>query len=575
MIGLGIHDGHNATACLIVDGQIKACIAEERLVRIKNWCGFPQQAIQACLRSCHVDPAAVNAVGVAGLMPPIYSMSEIINPKGFRDIYKHLAPVIPKTFIQSDAARRLALNILSRRRNRQAIAAKLQALGIQASPHFYDHHWLHALSAYACSPYYNSAEKVLVLSCDGSGDAACGSVNVAHNGTMERLAVINREHSIGEIYARVTQFLGMKPLSDEYKVMGLAAYANKKYAGRAYNQLKDYIVVDPHGLGFKNNSGYSKWRYLKAFDKIFQGERFDTIAYAAQKFVEKILSEWLLHLIQKTGIQTIILSGGVFMNIKANYILLSMPQTKNLWVLPSCADDSLSIGAAVQANIDHGEPQLQPLRDLYLGMAYSHHDVEQALRPYAGQLQVQQRQDIDSYLGQQLAQGHVIGRLAGKMEWGARALGNRSILADPRNTWTASRINRAIKKRDFWMPYCPSLLAERADDYFDGLKNYTSDYMIMAFPSRKKALQDIPACMHAYDQTIRPQTVRHEWNPRYHALLRSFEQETGVGGVLNTSFNLSGYPIVASPADALDVFMQSDLDALALEEFYITKNKAA
>ena len=157
-------------------------------------------------------------------------------------------------------------------------------------------------------------------------------------------------------------------------------------------------------------------------------------------------------------------------------------------------------------------------------------------------------------------------------EWnGVRALWATAQFWPIRDTWAVSRINRAIKKRDFWMPYCPSILAERAGDYFDGLKDYTSDYMIMAFPSRPKARQDIPACMHAFDQTTRPQTVRKEWNPRYHKLIRSFEQLTGVGGVLNTSFNLSGWPIVGSPDDALDVFMKSELDALALEDFYLTK----
>lgn len=539
--------------------------------RVKNWCGFPEKAIQACLESCRLDASEVNAVGVAGLMPPIYSMSEIVNPRGFRDLYKRLSPMLPRGITQSDLVHQWVIRILSRQRNRAEIAAKLRAMGIRADACFYDHHGLHALSAYACSPYYNSEEKILVLTCDGSGDGVCATVNTAQGGKMQRLAAVYREHSIGEIYARVTQYLGMKPLSDEYKVMGLAAYANKKYAEKTYNKIKDFIVLDKRGLGFKNNSGYSKWRYLQIFDKLFKEERFDSVAYAAQKFVEKILSEWLSRLMEKTGIHTAVLSGGVFMNIKANYVLLDLPQTKNLWVLPSCADDSLSIGAAVQAQLDHDKTNIAPLTDLYLGMAYSNQDVEKALAQHSGELAVQKKDDIDAYVGEQLAQGRIVGRLAGRMEWGARALGNRSILADPRNVHTASRINRAIKKRDFWMPYCPSILAERADDYFNGLKNYTSDYMIMAFPSRQKAQRDIPACMHAYDQTIRPQTVRQEWNPRYHALIRSFERATGVGGVLNTSFNLSGYPIVGSPADALDVFLKSELDALALEEFYITK----
>ena len=165
MISLGIHDGHNATACLIRDGRVEACISEERLVRVKNWCGFPEKAIRACLDTCGVDSSQVDAVGVAGLLPPVYSMGEIVNPKGFRDLYRHLSPLLPMSFSSSDLARRWALAILSRQRNRDEIANRLRALGISAEVRFYDHHWLHALSAYACSPHYNSDEKVLVLTC--------------------------------------------------------------------------------------------------------------------------------------------------------------------------------------------------------------------------------------------------------------------------------------------------------------------------------------------------------------------------------------------------------------------------
>ena len=574
MITLGIHDGHNATACLIKDGKIVACIPEERLQRKKNWCGFPEKAIQACLEVGQISAADIDRVGVAGLLPPVHGLGEITDPIGFRGFYNFISPLFPRKFLRSGTAIKLAVFLLSKLRNRKDVEQRVRALGIAKTPEFYDHHSMHVLSAYGCSPFYRQDEEVLVLSCDGAGDAVCATVNIGKGGKLKRLHTVCHYNSLGELYARATQYLGMDPTSDEYKVMGLAAYANKKYGMPAYEKIKDFISVEQDGLGLRNNTSYTKWHYLKIMRKLFRNERFDCVAYAVQRMTEEVLTAWVINAVRKTGLRRVVLSGGIFMNIKTNNIILNHEEIEGLWVLPSCSDDSLSIGAAMQASINSGHSDFEPLKDLYLGPQYSTAAIEQALSAHQAEVKVQHMDNIEEHVGKALAQGDIIGRFAGGMEWGSRALGNRSILADPRDIRTVSRINKAIKKREFWMPYCPSILAERATDYFHQTKDYVAHYMVMAFPSTTLAQNDIPASMHAYDHTIRPQVVHKDWNPSYHKIISVFEKETGVGVLLNTSFNLSGYPIVCSPQDALDVFMKSDLDALAIENYYITKTQA-
>lgn len=573
MITLGIHDGHNASACLMQDGKILACVQEERLYRKKNCCGFPKQAIQECLKIGQIEPNQVDWVGVAGVIPPIRKIEDVISPKGFRKLYGYARHLIPRSILNSACLTRWGVSVLSKFRDKKGIRQQLNTLGIHASMAFYDHHQMHALSAYGASPFFHDEEKVLVLTCDGSGDAVCATVNIGENGKMERLHTTYHAHSLGEFYARLTQYMGMTPLSDEYKVMGLAAYANEKYGLPAYKKVKGLISVDPNGFGLVNNTAYTKWAYPRMFHRLFKNDRFDCIAYGVQRMTEELLTEWVLNAVKKTGLHKVVLSGGVFMNIKANKVILNLKDIERLWVLPSCSDDSLSIGAAMQASLDQGYTDIKPLEDLYLGPAYSDEAIEQALLEYAGQFSVQKLENIEEHIGQEIARGKIIGRFAGRMEFGSRALGNRSILADPRDMRTVSKINQAIKKREFWMPYCPSILAERADDFFERVKDYDAFYMVMAFPATQFAYENIPAPMHAYDHTIRPQLVTKEWNLGYHKVISAFEKETGVGALLNTSFNLSGHPVVCTPQDALDVFTQSDLSALALENYYIVKTK--
>ncbi len=570
MITLGIHDGHTATACIVKDGRILAVVSEERLNRIKEWGGFPELAIKECMRIANISPEEIAGVGVAGIMKPTLPQN-YYRPHFYKRVFGGLSRIGLHRILGSNKMVMPTQNILSLLRNKKEIKNKLSALGIKAEPRFYEHHFLHAATAYLTA-WFNH-EKSLVLTSDGSGDAVSASVNIGNGASIQRVKAISHYHSISELYTQITQFLGMKPMSHEYKVMGMAPYAKREYAKKSLDVLSNYFRLNPDGMTFENVSGHWKWQYLNKFQRDLWGHRFDNIACAVQILFEEIITKWVENCIDKTGIRRLVLSGGSFMNVKANYLILNLPNVEELFIFPSCGDESLAIGAALVRNIElDPNCKVEPLGPIYFGPEYSESEIRKTLQNYMG-INVEMVEDIESRIAKELVNGKVIARFSGRMEFGARALGNRSILADPRNRDVIKKINEAIKNRDFWMPFAPSILEERADDYIVNLKNFFAPYMIMAFPTKPRAHPDLISALHPYDLTCRPQIVRKDWNQKYYRLLKRFEELTGVGGILNTSFNLHGEPIVCSPDDAMKTFLNSGLDALAIENFYITKKK--
>lgn len=568
MITLGIHDGHTATACIVKDGRIIAVISEERLNRIKEWGGFPELAIKECLRIADISPEEIDGVGIAGIMKPTLPQS-YFRPHFYKRVFGWLSRLGLHRILGSNEMVKPTQKILSLLRNKKEIKNKLLALGIKKEPKFYEHHFLHAATAHLTS-WFNHNES-LVLTSDGSGDAVSATVNIGNGKNIKRIVEISHYHSISELYTQITQYLGMKPMSHEYKVMGMAPYAKREYAKRTLDVLNKYFKLNANSLTFENISGYWKWQYLNKFQRDLRGHRFDNIACAVQLLFEEIITKWVENCIKKTKIKNLVLSGGSFLNVKANYLVLDLPDVEKLFIFPSCGDESLAIGAALVRNLElDSNCEVETLGPIYYGPEYDARDIEKALRNYSG-IKVERIDDIEFHIAKELAYGKIIARFSGRMEFGARALGNRSILADPRNRDIIKKINEAVKNRDFWMPFAPSILEERADDYIINPKRFFAPYMVMAFPTKPKAHKDLIAALHPYDLTCRPQIVRKEWNPEYYRLLKFFEGLTGVGGILNTSFNLHGEPIVCSPDDALKTFLKSDLDGLALNNYYITK----
>ena len=317
-------------------------------------------------------------------------------------------------------------------------------------------------------------------------------------------------------------------------------------------------------------------RPTEFFGTLLRNQRFDWIAAGAQYFVEQMLCTWVRNAIRETGISRIACSGGVFMNVKANLAVLELPEVEDMYVFPSCGDESNSIGAACYLAAQSGE-QLQPLGPIYYGEPITDQEAELALGPglRAGAFQATFVHRIETLVAGKLADGKIVARANGAAEFGARALGNRSILARADSPVAVRTINEMVKNRDFWMPFAPSVLAERASDYYEKPKPVASPYMMFAFRSKQDRRSAFSAAQHPYDFTTRPHEVTEAHNPDYYRLLKEYEARTGEGIVLNTSFNLHGEPIVYSARDAVDVFLRSGLEYMALGNWWVEKKRTA
>jgi carbamoyltransferase len=374
-----------------------------------------------------------------------------------------------------------------------------------------------------------------------------------------------------------TTLLGMMPLEDEHKVMGMAPYGQRRVTSRPEEDCFAGLL-DVHGVTWERADGlpdaYQSFKYMRNRLGL---TRFDNASASIQLLAEKALAEWVGNCIRETGIKRVALSGGVFMNVKVNKIVYDLPEVEELFVMPSCGDESNTIGACYavydeerrRAGLATDIPYLGPI---YFGGEFGDVDCERALVAVkrADNVTVSEPQDIDWELGRLVGAGKIAARYAGRMEFGARALGNRSILADPTDMAVIPKINDMIKSRDFWMPFAPSVLAERAEEYAVKPKAMAAPYMIMAFDSTARR-DEYRAATHPYDKTTRPQEVFEDWNPCYYRVLKSFEEATGRGIILNTSFNLHGYPIVYKPEEAVEVFLRSSLDALALGPYLVQR----
>jgi carbamoyltransferase len=574
MVILGIHDGHTAAACLYQDGQVRAAIQEERLRRVKNWSGMPTEAINTVLRMTGTRPAdidfvALNGHGAAFPMTREQLMEEY---RTINDVGVSLRRSMRRAL--SRVARATPLYALQQEHRLADRVEALRRLGI-ASDRIVpvDHHTAHAAAAYY--GLGNFDDDILVLTCDGAGDGLCATVSVGRNGRLERLHEVAQAHSIGNIYAMVTFLMGMVPLEHEYKLMGLAPYADPRGTDAVFEALRRLIAFDPRNpLGWERTADcpetYCSYRF---FQRLLERKRFDCIAGGVQRFTEAVLTEWIRNCVRTTGLRRLALGGGVFMNVKANKLITELAEVDEVFVYPSCGDETNAMGAAYWVYADQaGTAKMAPLQDVYWGPEFGDDEVEEALRrfTFASPVDYERQDPIEPRVARLLAEGKVVARFKGREEFGARALGNRSILANPSNPAVVREINEAIKARDFWMPFAPSVLAERCADYVVNPKNVRAPYMILSFDTTER-WRDLRAAIHPFDRTARPQEVLQEWNPSYHALLTEFQGLTGIGAVLNTSFNLHGFPIVSRPEDALDVFNRSGLTHLAIGNWLVSK----
>lgn len=569
----GIHLGHNAAAALVEDGKLVFAMQEERLSRVKNQGGLPMLTLDHIVGRAHTpDEDHVSravALGGKNLSLCYWRRDDILRTAGSG------SPNLvgrAKSLARSNSA----ISDWVNHRKWNGIAQSIgPIMGTSTMPvHGLDHHLCHAASAYFGWGKMN--DDVLVLTCDGAGDQICATVNIARNGKIRRIAAVNEGHSIGALYGKITFLSGMVPMEHEYKLMGLAPYAEKARESQAISEGFEAVFSFDRGnpMVWSRADSCPPLQYSADFlSNMLRRKRFDHIAGGVQLFVERFLVRWVQNCIAETGIRKLALSGGVFMNVKANQKILNLPEVEELFVFPSCGDETNSIGAAWLLDQQLTRKIPEKLGPFYLGSEYSGAQIEHALRSYKFKSKVESKfeGEIERSTAELLAKGKVVARFKGRMEFGARALGNRSILANPAVPGVVKIINEMIKCRDFWMPFAPSVLAERSERYFHKPKPVEAPYMILTLDSRPEKRDAMTAAIHPYDATGRPQEVYESWNPDYHRLISHFEQITGEAIILNTSFNLHGEPVVCSPEDALRVFDISGLEYLALGDFLLSK----
>jgi carbamoyltransferase len=557
MVVLGIHDGHDASACLMRDGQVVLGSAEERRRNVKNYAGAPTQSIEEIFKRSGVKPAEVDLVTMAcriRTVAPSRNQTAL-----FTRVMKAGINVARYRW-----ATRWGQAILAKRTNRAPLFEWLQQFGVNAPSIAVDHHSTHAASAYHHRPWDDDA---VILTMDGAGDGLCATVSRGHGHDMEVLASTPKFHSVAaHLYSAITMHLGMRASEHEYKVMGMAPYGQAEYC---ISHLRGLFEV--RGLEFFNKSGKTYDRMGEMLHRRLKQQRFDNISAACQIVFEELVVQWAKNAVAATGLRKVCCAGGAFLNVKANKLIRELPEVDQLYVYPASDDGGTSEGAAILGYLhlckEKGlAPKLDLPKDMYLGLGHTDEECKAAIDKTDGIDHVRLT-DVPEQVGELLARRQIIARFSGREEWGPRALGNRTIMADPRDMGIIRKLNFAIKLRDFWMPFAASILEEDAEKYIDRLTPH-SNFMIQAFDTKQPAGEEIVAGTHPFDKTVRPQVV-NELNPGYRDIIRAFKRRTGIGAMLNTSFNLHGFPICGTPEVAIDTLKRSALDGLLLESYLV------
>jgi carbamoyltransferase len=547
---------HDSSAALIKDGRLIFATEEERLSRVKKDARFPQRSIQAALDHAGIGFDDLDAVAFGwnrGGVTPLHTLRcTLTGALPFSG--RHVAGALVT------AAREVYNG------NGQRILER--TFGTPKRTFHIDHHESHAWSAYALSGFDES----LVLVMDGRGATQATTLYHARGSQLRPIKTIHYPNSLGAFYEGFTDLLGFERGNDEWKVMGLAAY------GEPTQDLSDALHVGANGYQLNVPLVCGTWfndlsRMTRRFGPRRDPEKRITdedrdLAASVQRMLEQAVFSLVAEGVRLTGSRNLCLAGGVAMNSKANGRILANGLVDDIFVQPAATDDGAAIGAAFGAHHAMGLPVPRyRLTDAYLGPEHGDEEIEAVLGTY--KLNGAYVPNVEQVAASLLADGYILGWFQGRMEFGPRALGNRSILADPRRAEMKDRVNECVKFREGWRPFAPSCLAESAGEYFEGCSD--APYMILTFDVRPEKRGVIPAVTHI-DNTARVQTVTREANPRYWRLISEFAALTGVPVIMNTSFNLRGEPIVCTPKDAIRTFYSSGLDFLVLGNFVVAKD---
>jgi carbamoyltransferase len=582
---------HDAAAALLQDGQLIAAAEEERFSRIKHDFGFPHNAIQFCLESGGIKGVDVDYA--------------VFYEKPFRKFDRILMTVL-QTYPKSYKVFRESM--ITWMIDKLWVGSKIAAeLGLPRDRVlFCEHHMSHAASAFLCSPF----EEAAILTVDGVGEWVTGTWGVGKGKHIELRKQMVFPHSVGLLYSAFTAFLGFEVNEGEYKVMGMAPYGQPRYVDKVWKLIRqepdgsfsldmDYFCFHhstertfnerfvelfgdprpPKMLFFTATSGFPAYfgEPPGNFAELCKlNQHYADIAASIQQVTEEVLLSMAQQLHRETGLKKLCIAGGVGLNSVANQRILRETPFEELFIQPSAGDGGGALGAALWAdNMLLGNPRRYRMDHAYWGKEYGPAEIKSFLDE--NHISYQLIEDDNRLMDQtvdHLQSGKVIGWFQGRFEWGPRALGNRSILADPRNPCMKDIVNTKIKFREPYRPFAPSVLGDCAETYFDlpnAARHYPARYMLYVTPVRPSKQGVLPAITHV-DGTGRLQTVFRESNPRYYQLIERFGQASGVPAVLNTSFNLKGEPIVNTPANAYSTFFKSEMDTLVLGNFVVEKS---
>lgn len=598
MLILGIGDSHDAHACIVRDGELVAVIAEERLSRLKSDGRYPRRAIEAVLHVAGVDASEIDVVAFASksdwIWQTLYNRQarfsianwidemdtywrprllegKNMDPLFLFDHFRHIDgpdlnnnPYLPMI----DLIRGRPMEewgAIGDAIRRETIRAHLGILGEKVR--FFRHEDCHKSYGYHSSPFVG--ERSLVFTLEGGGDDSSATLSIAEKGgAIREIWKSNRVH-LGRAYCFTTLLLGMNPAQHEYKVMGLAPYGTEYHGRRSLEFFRTINRVE--GSQIVNDEKVPDLYFTVGH--ALRSERFDGIAWGLQVWLEETISQWVANACREFGSDSVILSGGVAQNIKVCKVLTELPEVRQFWAGPISGDGSLCIGAAWLASRALA-PQvpIKGLPGVYLGTAHGPKAVDAAVEALKlrDRFQIIDKPSTAAVAGW-LDQGRIVARFSGRMEFGQRALGNRSILADPRRWDSVERVNRQIKYRDFWMPFTPSMTERQAKKMIENPKGADWSYMTIAFDLKKEFRTAIPAAIHPADKTVRPQALKRDVNLGYYDLIEAFGNCTGLEVLMNTSFNLHGDAIVESPEQAIHTFLKSEIDVLLFDEVAVSR----
>lgn len=569
MLILGLNNMHDASAALLCDGRIIAAAEEERFTRNKHSVGFPVHSIKYCLKEAGASIQDVDYVAVSWkpwiLRKRIFQAARTLpySIKMFKSKVNRGWKQMNNEWFELFTIKDLL------KKHFGAGSFKIKYL---------DHHLCHAASAYYCSPYDSS----VILTIDGAGEEKTTVFWKGEGTRLKEIKAVYLPNSLGQFYSAITGFLGFRMQSDEYKVMGLSSYGKQGY----YEFFRKNVLVTLPDGEFRLDPGFIDYHlarqgiFLMSARSVLGEPRdplgeilpnHEDIAASAQKIVEDTIFHSLNYLYRETGMRNnLCLAGGVAFNCVANGKIFENTGFQNVYIQPAAGDAGTAIGAALYLYYSgSSKPRENRMSDAYLGPRFTSENCKEIINTYGLSFVELSNDELCVRVAKILSDGKLVFWFQGRMEWGPRALGNRSLLADPRKKGMKDVINLKVKQREAFRPFAPSILEERSSEYF--YNGISSPFMLLALKVREEKAKEIPAVVHV-DGTARPQTVNREANPLYWKLIKEFESITGVPVILNTSFNVQE-PIVCSPEDAIKCFLKTDVDYLVLNNLLVVRKE--